>query len=75
MSGLRLGRIEDEKPVKVTVELSGQTFRALSEYARLHAEENGLSEALPPERLIGPMIVRFMSADRGFAKRRRSGGD
>lgn len=75
MSGLRLGPIEDEKPVKVSVELSAQTLRALTEYARLHAQENDLAEALPPERLIGPMIERFMKADRGFARKRQAKAD
>jgi hypothetical protein len=73
MTKLRLGPIEDEKPVKLMVELPAPTVRKLGEYARLHARENGLDQPLPPERLIGPMIERFMAADRGFARRRQSG--
>lgn len=70
MTKLRLGPIEDEKPVKLTVELPALTLRKLGEYARIHAQETGLDQPLPPERLIAPMIDRFMAADRGFARRR-----
>lgn len=70
MTKLRLGPIEDDKPVKVTVDLPAATFRDLQRYAEAHAKETGLGQALPPERLIGPMIERFMGADRGFARLR-----
>lgn len=70
MSKLRLGPIIDDKPVKLTVELPGALYRKLGEYALAHASESGVSAPLPPERLIGPMIERFMEADRGFARHR-----
>lgn len=75
MNRLRLGRIEDEKPVKLTVELPVATLRTLTEYARLHAQEHGLQDALPVERLIGPMIERFMATDREFARKRQASRD
>ncbi|MBB3862459.1 hypothetical protein GGQ88_003760 [Novosphingobium hassiacum] len=71
MSRLRLGPIVEEKPVKLTVELPGGLFRQLADYARVHAAENGLAEPVPPERLIAPMVERFIAADRGFVRRRR----
>lgn len=71
MTKLRLGPIEDDKPVKITLELRAATHRELIEYARAHAKETGLTEPLPIERLIDPMLDRFMSGDRGFARRRR----
>jgi hypothetical protein len=71
MSLLRLGPIVEEKPVKTTVELTGKLARDLADYAAAHAKENGLSEALPIERLIPPMLERFIATDRGFAKARR----
>lgn len=74
MTKLRLGRIEDDKPVKVTVDLPAPTFRDLQLYAEAHAKETGIGQPLPPERLIGPMLERFMGADRAFA-RLRSRGD
>lgn len=71
MSKLRLGAIAEDRPVKVTVELPGAVLRDLTDYARVHARANGLSEPLPAERLIAPMIERFMSGDREFGKLRR----
>ena len=71
VSLLRLGPIVEEKPVKTTVELTGKLARDLADYAAAHAKENGLSEALPIERLIPPMLERFIATDRGFAKARR----
>jgi len=75
MTRLRLGPIEDDKPVKVTIEMPAHILRDLAEYARLHAEENNQGEAMPAERLIAPMIERFMGTDRGFARKRRSRGN
>lgn len=70
MSKLRLGPIIEEKPVKLTVELPGALYRDLSDYAKAHGKETGLSEPLPPERLIVPMLERFMASDRGFVRSR-----
>lgn len=72
MTKLRLGPIEDDKPVKITLELRAATLRMLTDYAREHAKETGLTEPLPIERLIDPMLDRFMSGDRGFNRRHRS---
>lgn len=71
MNKLRLGAIAEDRPVKMTVELPGAIMRDLTDYARVHAKANGLSEPLPAERLIAPMIERFMSGDREFSKLRR----
>ena len=70
MSTLRLGPIIEDKPVKVTIDLPGALHRRLGDYAAAHAKETGLLEPLAPERLIIPMIERFMETDRGFAKYR-----
>jgi hypothetical protein len=72
MTKLRLGPIEDDKPVKITLELRAATHRQLVDYARAHAKETGLTEPLPIERLIDPMLDRFMSGDRGFNRQNRS---
>lgn len=70
MSKLRLGPIIEDKPVKLTLELPGALHRKLGEYAVAHAKETGLPDPLSAERLIAPMIERFMETDRGFARRR-----
>lgn len=71
MTKLRLGAVPEEKPVKLTLEISGGTVRDLADYARVHAAANNLSEPLPPERLVPAMIKNFMAGDRVFRKLRR----
>lgn len=71
MSKLRLGPLIDEKPVKLSIDVPGPLIRELTDYARVHAAANGLTEPLPPERLIVPMVERFMAGDREFSKMRR----
>lgn len=70
MAKLKLGPIIDDKPVKVTVELPAQLHRNLVAYAEILARETGQPVA-DPVRLIVPMLERFISTDRGFAKARR----
>lgn len=73
MSKLRLGPITEDKPVKLTIEVSGTLLRDLRDYARVHAKVNKLAAPLAPERLIAPMIERFIAADREFSRQRRQG--
>lgn len=68
---LKLSSIPDDKPVKLTVELPAAIHRDLLVYAELIGRESG-QPAPKPEKLIGPMLQRFMATDRGFAKLRRS---
>jgi hypothetical protein len=70
MTKLKLGPLEDDKPVKVTVELPAAIHRDLVAYAETLSRESGQSIS-DPGRLISPMIERFMATDRGFAKTRR----
>jgi hypothetical protein len=74
MTKLRLGPIDDDKPVKVTVELPGTIHRDLIAYASAHARETGLAKPLTVERLVPPMLARFMASDRGFARKSRESG-
>ena len=71
MTKLRLGPIVEERPVKLSVEMPGALMRELTDYARVHAELNGLADPLTPERLIPAMIERFIASDRGFSAARR----
>ncbi|RCS25810.1 DUF2274 domain-containing protein [Phyllobacterium salinisoli] len=71
MAKLKLGPIADDKPVKVTVELPAALHRDLTDYGRLLAEGGAPIE---PAKLIVPMLERFISTDRGFAKGRRTTG-
>jgi hypothetical protein len=71
MAKLKLGTIEDDKPVRVTVELPAIVHRDLFAYAQALAGETQ-QPALEPAKLIPPMLARFMATDRGFAKARKS---
>jgi hypothetical protein len=72
MTKLKLGTIEDDKPVRLTVELSAALHRDLIAYGRALARETGQS-AIEPAKLVGPMLARFIATDRAFAKLRRIG--
>ena len=70
MQKLKLGPINDDKPVKLTIELPASVHRDLVAYAEALARETG-QPAGAATKLIVPMIERFMATDRGFAKARR----
>jgi hypothetical protein len=71
MTKLKLGPLADDRPVKLTVELPAPIHRDLVAYAAALAAETG-AEAVTPEKLVAPMLARFMASDRGFARGRRS---
>ena len=71
MPNLKLGAIADDKPVKLTVELSAAVHRDLVSYGQVLARETGQG-VVDPAKLIAPMLARFMAADRAFAKLRRA---
>lgn len=70
MAKLKLGVIDDDKPVKVAIDLPAAVHRDLVAYAEVLARETGRSMG-DPVKLISPMIERFMATDRAFAKARR----
>lgn len=70
MGKLKLGPLEDDKPVKISVELPAALHRDLLAYAEILGRESG--QAVEPAKLIVPMVERFMATDRGFAKLRRA---
>jgi hypothetical protein len=71
MTRLTLADLADEKPVRLTVEMSARLHRELIAYAAIL--NGGDAKGAPtPERLIPPMIERFIATDRSYAKSRRS---
>lgn len=71
MTRLKLSDLADEKPVRLSVEVSARLHREMLAYG---AALNGgdAKGAPPPERLIPPMIERFIASDRSYAKTRRT---
>lgn len=70
MGKLKLGPLEDDKPVKISVELPAALHRDLLAYADILGRENG--QEVEPAKLVAPMLARFMATDRGFLKTRRA---
>lgn len=70
MSKLKLGTIEDDKPVKLAIELPAAVHRNLVAYADAIGRETG-QPAPDPAKIVAPMIERFMATDRAFARARK----
>lgn len=75
MTGLKLGPIQEDKPVKVTLEVPAPVWRDLEAYAAILGRMSGVGASPSPEKLVAPMLARFMATDRGFAKLRKGGRD
>lgn len=71
MSRLKLGPIEDDTPVKLTLELPATLHRDLVDYAKALAAEQG-GKAVDPAKLVVPMLARFIATDRAFVRGRKS---
>jgi hypothetical protein len=72
MPDLRLAKLPDRTPVKVTINVSPDLHRSLDDYAALYAESYGTPETVVE--LIPAMVAAFIEGDKGFARRRRSRG-
>lgn len=70
MAKLKLSAIDDDKPVKITVELPAAIHRDLIAYGEILGQEAG-QPAIQPAKLIAPMLTRFMANDREFNRARR----
>jgi hypothetical protein len=71
---LKLAALADDKPVKLTIALPAAVHADLVAYGVCLARESGASEPIDPERLVAPMLAKFLSTDRAFAKIRRAAG-
>jgi hypothetical protein len=70
MAKLKLEAIEDDRPVKLTIQLPAAVHRDLIAYAKVWSGETGQT-VTEPAKLIGPMLARFMATDRAFGKLRK----
>lgn len=67
---LKLDRLPNRKPVKLTITLEPETFDALEDYARIYAEEYGDEESINV--IASYMIGDFMEGDAAFKRRRKA---
>jgi hypothetical protein len=69
MGDLKLAKLPDRTPVKVTISISPDLHQALGAYAEMYAETYGAAE--PMQELIPAMLASFLESDRCFVLRRK----
>ena len=68
MPELKLPRLPERTPLKLTISVLPELYQRLSDYAALYAKTYGKDE--PVAELIPAMLVAFLDSDREFAKQR-----
>lgn len=68
MASLKLGKLPDRTPVKLTINIMPDLQSALNEYTSLYAQEYGVTENVID--LIPSMLAGFLDSDREFQKAR-----
>ena len=66
MADLKLRRLPDRVPVKLTITVEPDLHKALQTYAELYRDTYGEAELV--QTLIPYMLRDFLEGDRGFAK-------
>lgn len=72
MATLKLGKLPDRTPSKLTITLTPELKQTLDDYARLYRETYGQSETIAE--LVQHMLATFLSSDRAFVKARETMG-
>lgn len=70
MSGLKLAKLPDRAPVRLTIAVSPALHQALEDYAAIYAETYGSRE--PVTELVPAMLASFLETDRQFRQQRKS---
>jgi hypothetical protein len=71
MTELKLAKLPDRTPVKITITLPSELNHALRQYAGIYRATYGEAESVAD--LIPFMLTSFLESDRGFAKARKDG--
>lgn len=66
---LRIGKLPDLTPVKLSITLDPDTHACLEDYAAIYTESYG--EKVKPTELVPSMILAFLASDVGFKKARK----
>lgn len=69
MADIKLGRLPDRTPVKLTIHILPDLQRSLLDYAQHYAEAYGREE--PITDLVPAMLAAFLASDPSFLKRTR----
>jgi hypothetical protein len=71
MTELKLQKLPDRTPIKLTISITPDLNQSLADYADLYTKAYGQAEAVAD--LVPYMLRSFLEGDRGFAKARQSG--
>lgn len=71
MANLKLGKLPDRTPAKITITVAADLNQALRDYATLYRATYGEAESVVE--LIPFMLEAFLDSDRAFAKARKEG--
>ncbi len=72
MTELKVGKLPDRTPVKLSISISPNLAEALTAYALLYREIYGQEETVTE--LIPAMLAGFLASDREFAKAQKGSG-
>lgn len=67
---LRIGKLPDLTPIKMTIQVDPETHRMLADYARIYAQNYG--EEVVPATLVPSMLASFLASDNGFKRARKA---
>lgn len=67
---LRIAKLPDLTPVKMTIHVEPEVHRLLEDYARIYNER--YDEDVAPGVLIPSMLASFLASDNGFKKARKA---
>jgi hypothetical protein len=70
MAAIKLERLPDRTPVKITILVPPELNRALGDYASAYEAAYGQAESVAD--LIPAMLAAFLESDREFTRARRS---
>lgn len=68
MADLKLAKLPDRTPIKLTITISPDLLAALQSYAAVYANTYGIEE--PVGELVPAMLASFLEGDREFARAR-----
>jgi len=68
MPDLKLPKLPDRTPVRLTISITPDLQAALNDYAKVYAETYGREE--PVTELIPAMLAGFVESDRAFSRSR-----
>jgi hypothetical protein len=70
MADLKLGKLPDRTPVKLSITITPDLQSALQSYAAIYASTYGVEE--PITELVPAMLAEFLESDRTFVRLRNA---